>query len=100
MLVRSTEAASSARHRSPAETRMFAARHQAATAIPTFFSKAPGRLGFAMAMLASSARGIERGKYKARGDGSRGTAAVLRGCVMEGLFTETNRATERVLVIN
>jgi glycolate oxidase iron-sulfur subunit len=79
---------------------MFASRLLAATPIPTLFSKVPGRLGFAMAMLASSARGIERGQYKARGDGSRGTAAVLLGCVMEGLFTETNRATERVLVVN
>ena len=79
---------------------MFASRLLAATPIPTLFSKAPGRLGFAMAMLASSARGIERGPYKARGDGSRGSAAVLFGCVMEGLFTETNRATERVLAAN
>jgi glycolate oxidase iron-sulfur subunit len=79
---------------------MFASRLLAATPIPTLFSKAPGRFGFAMAMLASSARGIERGQYKARGDGSSGTAAVLLGCVMEGLFTETNRATERVLIVN
>jgi glycolate dehydrogenase iron-sulfur subunit len=32
--------------------------------------------------------------------GTRGRAAVLTGCVMEGLFAETNRATERVLAVN
>jgi glycolate oxidase iron-sulfur subunit len=79
---------------------MFASRLLAATPIPTLLSKTRGRIGFAMAMLASTARGIERGRYSARGDGARGSAAVLLGCVMEGLFTETNRATERVLVAN
>ena len=38
--------------------------------------------------------------HDARGDGSRGTFALLRGCVMEGLFTRANRATERTLVAN
>ena len=79
---------------------MLASRLLAATPIPTLLSQTPGRFGFAMAMLASTARGLERGGYRARGDGSRGRAAVLLGCVMEGLFTETNRATERVLVKN
>ena len=36
----------------------------------------------------------------ARSTGERGRVALLTGCVMEGLFTETNRATERVLVAN
>lgn len=31
---------------------------------------------------------------------ARGTAALLTGCVMEGLFTGINRATERVLTVN
>lgn len=79
---------------------MFASRLLAATPIPTLLSKTPGRLGFAMAMLASTARGLERGSYRAAGDGKRASAAVLLGCVMEGLFTETNRATERVLAVN
>jgi len=79
---------------------MLASRLLAATPIPTLLSKAGGRLGFAMAMLASTARGLERGRYSPRGDDSNGSAAVLRGCVMEGLFSETNRATERVLVAN
>ncbi len=60
----------------------------------------PGRLGFAMAMLESSRSAIEKKQYAPRLDGSRGTATLLTGCVMEGLFTETNRATERVLLAN
>ncbi len=79
---------------------MFLSRLVAATPIPTLLSRINGRLGFAMAMLASTARGLERGKYSARGSGQRGKTAVLTGCVMEGLFTETNRATERVLTVN
>lgn len=79
---------------------MLASRLLAATPIPTLLSKAKGRFGFAMAMLASTTRGLDRGAYRAHGDGARGSAAVLLGCVMEGLFTETNRATERVLILN
>ena len=60
----------------------------------------PGRLGFAMAMLESSRPAIEKQRYAPRTNGSRGTATLLSGCVMEGLFTETNRATERVLLAN
>jgi glycolate oxidase iron-sulfur subunit len=79
---------------------MFASRLLAATPIPSLLSRTNGRVGFAMAMLASTSRGIERGEYKPRGDGTGGSVAVLLGCVMEGLFTETNRATERVLIAN
>jgi len=52
-----------------------------------------GRLGFAMAMLASTHPAIARRKYRAKGTGERGTVALLTGCVMEGLFAATNRAT-------
>lgn len=79
---------------------MFFSRLLVATPIPTLLSRTNGRLGFAMAMLASSARGMERGEYKASGDGSRGSVALLLGCVMDGLFSETNRATARVLTAN
>ena len=69
--------------------------------IPALLSGISGRLGFAMRMLASTARpGPEAPPYEATGSGERGTTAILDGCVMEGLFTETNRATERVLVRN
>ncbi|MEO6778588.1 MAG: heterodisulfide reductase-related iron-sulfur binding cluster [Gemmatimonadaceae bacterium] len=79
---------------------MALARLLAATPIPTLLMKLPGRVGFGMAMLASTEFPLERGKYQAQGTGANGTASLLLGCVMEGLFTDTNRATERVLTRN
>jgi glycolate oxidase iron-sulfur subunit len=76
---------------------MFASRLLAATPIPTVLSRASGRMGFGMAMLASAGSPLERDPYATPTDGKRGDTAVLSGCVMEGLFTDTNRATERVL---
>ena len=79
---------------------MFFSRLLAATPIPTLLSGMKGRLGFAMAMLASTGRSIERSPYNAVMRGERGSVATLRGCVMEGLFKQTNRATNRVLAVN
>ena len=79
---------------------MFFSRLLAATPIPTLLSSMKGRLGFSMAMLASTGRSIERSPYNAVGGGERGRVATLRGCVMDGLFSATNRATERVLTVN
>ena len=79
---------------------MFFSRLLAATPIPTLLSGIKGRLGFAMAMLASTGRSIERSSYNPVSRGERGTVAILRGCVMDGLFKSTNRATERVLSVN
>ncbi len=81
---------------------MWKARVFRATGIPALLSRVPGRLGFAMAMLASTRRSAaERTRtYRPRGDGSRGTVATLDGCVMEGLFAPANRATERTLAEN
>lgn len=79
---------------------MFASRLLAATPIPTILARTDGRLGFAMAMLASTGSPLERDPYPTPTDGNRGSAAVLLGCVMEGLFTDTNRATTRVLRVN
>ncbi|HEY8311152.1 MAG TPA: heterodisulfide reductase-related iron-sulfur binding cluster [Gemmatimonadaceae bacterium] len=79
---------------------MALARLLAATPIPTLMMKLPGRIGFGMAMLASTEFPLERAKYVATGGGENGTAALLLGCVMEGLYTDTNRATERVLTRN
>jgi len=81
-------------------TAMFFSRILAATPIPTLLSGLSGRLGFAMAMLASTGRSIERSPYRPPPAGARGRVATLKGCVMEGLFRETNRATERVLSVN
>ena len=71
-----------------------------ATRIPVLLSRVNGRLGFAMAMLASTERKGGAMRYDARGDATRGSVAVLLGCVMEGLLSATNRATERTLVVN
>jgi glycolate oxidase iron-sulfur subunit len=79
---------------------MFFSRFLAATPIPSLLSGVKGRLGFAMAMLASTGRSIERSPYTATGRGERGRVATLRGCVMDGLFSATNRATARVLRVN
>lgn len=71
-----------------------------AVGLARLLSALPGRLGFAFAMLRSTVRPLAESPYAASGDGSRGTVAVLHGCVMQGLFAATNRATERVLVVN
>ena len=76
---------------------MFGSRLLAATPIPTLMARTSGGMGFGMAMLASAGSPLERDPYPAANDGTRGSTSVLRGCVMEGLFTDTNRATERVL---
>ncbi|MEO8909619.1 MAG: heterodisulfide reductase-related iron-sulfur binding cluster [Gemmatimonadaceae bacterium] len=79
---------------------MFFSRLLASTPIPTLLSGVKGRLGFAMAMLASTGRSIERGHYDPVSSGERGNVATLRGCVMDGLFSATNQATQRVLKVN
>ena len=76
---------------------MLGSRLLAATPIPTVMSRTSGRMGFGMAMLASSGSPLERDPYATNSTGKHGTTSVLLGCVMEGLFTDTNRATERVL---
>lgn len=64
----------------------------------------PRRLRFALALLAASKSPLKRSGYRAeaasRPDGDAVRASVLRGCVMEGLFAETNRDTESVLARN
>ncbi|MBA3891624.1 MAG: 4Fe-4S dicluster domain-containing protein [Gemmatimonadaceae bacterium] len=79
---------------------MWMSRLLRATGLPRVLARMPGRMGFANAMLAGSATPIAAPPYEPAGDGSRGTAALLTGCVMEGLFTDANRATERVLTVN
>jgi glycolate oxidase iron-sulfur subunit len=79
---------------------MLGGRVTRALRLSKVLGRLPGRLGFAMAMLESTRAPIRKKRYESRGDGSRGTAALLRGCVMEGLFFDTNRACERTLVTN
>jgi glycolate oxidase iron-sulfur subunit len=85
--------------RAPLSLAMAMSRIMRATRVPNLLSRMSGRLGFAMAMLASTESRPAK-QYKPRGDGTRGRVALLLGCVMEGLLTETNRATERALVVN
>jgi glycolate oxidase iron-sulfur subunit len=79
---------------------MLGGRIARALRLSSLFARLPGRLGFAMAMLEATRSPVTRASYHPSGDGSRGSATLLTGCVMEGLFTETNRATERTLTAN
>ena len=79
---------------------MLGGRIARALRLSRLFARLPGRLGFAMAMLESTRGTLKRDTYLASGDGTRGSATLLTGCVMDGLFTETNRATQRCLIVN
>jgi len=79
---------------------LFAARLLRASGIPALLSRLPGQVGFAMAMLAATRSPVRSRAYRPEGTGARGTVAVLRGCVMHGLYRGTNRATERTLIAN
>src|SRR5262249_52328269 len=67
---------------------MFGGRLARATGVARLFSKLPGRVGFSMAMLASTSRrgGAARSRPMPEHKGARGTVALLTGCVMEGIF--------------
>ena len=78
-------------------TAMLFSRFLAATPIPSLLSKVSGRVGFGMAMLSVSGSPLERDPYEVSERATRDATAMLEGCVMDGLFTETNRATDRVL---
>ena len=76
-----------------------------ATGLARVLARLPGRPGFAMAMLGSTSRprsaAAARSSVAERSAAQRrGTVALLTGCVMEGLFANTNRATERTLEAN
>ncbi len=83
---------------------MFGGRVLRATGVARLLSRLPGRVGFSMAMLASTRRSPRRGASDADSErantGDRGRVAPLTGCVMEGLFADTNRATDRALAVN
>ena len=72
-----------------------------ATGLPRLLARlVPGRLGFALAMLGSTRSPVRAPAYAPRETGERGRAALLRGCVMEGLFGATHAATERTMRVN
>jgi glycolate oxidase iron-sulfur subunit len=76
------------------------ARVLRATRLSRLLKFLPGRVGFAMAMLAATEVSVPRQPYTRRSAGARGRAAILEGCVMRGLYSETNRATARTLRAN
>ena len=84
----------------PLQLAMLGARVLRATRLPRLLGRLPGPFGFAMAMLASTERVLGSRPYRRRVSGARGTVAVLDGCVMDGLFAETNAATRRTLEAN
>ena len=60
----------------------------------------PGRYGFAFQMLEATRVPLRRRAYDPPSSESGPTFALLHGCVMEGLYAETNRATQRTLIAN
>jgi len=76
------------------------ARGMRASRLSALGARLPGRLGAAAALLESTRPAIPSRGYEAHGSGDRGAVALLRGCVMDGLFAETNRATARTLIVN
>jgi glycolate oxidase iron-sulfur subunit len=79
---------------------MLGGRIARATGVAQLLSRLPGRLGFAMAMLASTTRRSRVEAASRTSSGERGSIALLTGCVMEGIFADINRATERTLAVN
>lgn len=76
---------------------MAGARAVRALGIASLLARAlPSRLAMPFAMLAATAR-PRSPTPDAKGDGGRGRASLLTGCVMEGLLAPVNRATERTL---
>ena len=80
---------------------MWGGRVLRASGLARLFSRlVPGRYGFALHMLASTRLPIERAAYAPPVTSTRASVALLEGCVMEGLYAPTNRATERTLAVN
>jgi glycolate oxidase iron-sulfur subunit len=68
--------------------------------IPRLLGRLPGRIGFAFAMLDSTRPAFRTAPYTPRTEPTGGTAALLTGCVMDGLFRHTHTATRRALRVN
>jgi glycolate oxidase iron-sulfur subunit len=68
--------------------------------LSALLGRLPGRLGFPFAMLESTRRRFVHPPYHPSSSDDAGSFAILTGCVMEGLYAPTNRATERVLLAN
>lgn len=60
----------------------------------------PGKLAMALRMLESTRPALSPASYEPDAKATRGTFALLTGCVMEGLYAGTNAATSRTLRVN
>lgn len=76
------------------------ARFARATRLSALLSRLPGRLGFPLAMLESTRPAFTHRPYQTATMEGAESVTLLTGCVMEGLYAATNRATERVLATN
>ncbi len=63
-------------------------------------ARLPGRVGFPFAMIEATRPVFAGSTFESSAPPDGPTCTLLRGCVMEGLFAHTNRATERVLRVN
>jgi glycolate oxidase iron-sulfur subunit len=79
---------------------MAVARVMRVLRISSLFGWLPGRLGAPLQMLEATRPPLGSRSYAAKGSGDRGTVAILEGCVMDGLYADTNAATSRVLIVN
>ncbi|MCC6316208.1 MAG: 4Fe-4S dicluster domain-containing protein [Gemmatimonadaceae bacterium] len=71
------------------------------TRLPRLLSALPPREAFPWAMLAATESALPVSDYTPPAPAADTLpVAVLQGCVMQGLFADTNRATERVLRMN
>jgi glycolate oxidase iron-sulfur subunit len=115
-LLEATRATLTARHPLPIAARMLLAvfaqptlmriamafgRMARALRLSSIFARLlPGRFGFALYMVDATRVPVARAPYSPSGDGSRGRVALLEGCVMAGMYEETNAATQRTLQVN
>lgn len=76
------------------------ARFARASRLSVLLAKLPGRLGFPLAMLESTRSPFTHRPYQTARREEGESVTLLTGCVMEGLYAATNRATERVLATN
>jgi glycolate oxidase iron-sulfur subunit len=102
------------RHHALLRAALLGARVFRATGLPRVLARVlPKRLAFPMGMLASTVpvrlggtaerRKLEGRKHKPRQTEPRepqSSVTLLEGCVMSGLFSHVNRATERALEVN
>jgi glycolate oxidase iron-sulfur subunit len=115
-LLEATRATLTARHPLPIGARLLLGvfANRTLTALAMFFGRItralriapllarvlPGRFGFALTMLDATRMPLARAPYETPDDGTRGTFAILEGCVMRGLYADTNAATVRTLRVN